>query len=170
NVDPNVNVNVGDVSGINESGEDFSVADLQGEWWVADFIFTNCTTVCLPMTANMATLQGMLDEEGYDDVKLLSFSVDPDNDTPEVLTDYAEEYGADLNRWTFLTGYEFEEIKEYSLNTFKSLVEAPPEGEDQVDHGIRFFLIDPEGNIKSHYSGTNTEDLEALMTDLKNFS
>src|SRR5699024_5856311 len=127
------------------------------------------TTVCLPMTSNMVTLQGMLEDEGLDDVKLLSFSVDPDNDTPEVLTDYANEYGADLNRWTFLTGYDFETIQNYSLETFKSLVDAPDEGDDQVEHGTRFFLIDPEGNIKSHYSGMNSEELEAIVNDIKNF-
>ncbi|HZW68082.1 MAG TPA: SCO family protein [Pseudogracilibacillus sp.] len=169
NVDPNLSDNVGNFSGLNEAGEEFSVADLQGHWWVADFIFTNCTTVCLPMTSNMVTLQGMLEDEGLDDVKLLSFSVDPDNDTPEVLTDYANEYGADLNRWTFLTGYDFETIQNYSLETFKSLVDAPDEGDDQVEHGTRFFLIDPEGNIKSHYSGMNSEELEAIVNDIKNF-
>jgi len=169
NVDPNLSDNVGDFSGVNEAGEEFSVADLQGHWWVADFIFTNCTTVCLPMTSNMVTLQGMLEEEGLDDVKLLSFSVDPDNDSPEVLTEYANDYGADLNRWTFLTGYDFESIQNYSLETFKSLVDAPDEGDDQVEHGTRFFLIDPEGNIKSHYSGMNSEELEAIINDIKNF-
>lgn len=169
NVDPNLSDNVGDFSGVNEAGEEFSVTDLQGHWWVADFIFTNCTSVCLPMTSNMVTLQGMLEEEGLDDVKLLSFSVDPDNDTPEVLTDYASEYGADLNRWTFLTGYDFDTIQNYSLETFKSLVDAPDEGDDQVEHGTRFYLIDPEGNIKSHYSGMNSEELDALLNDIKNF-
>src|SRR5699024_853354 len=96
---------VGSFLAIDESGEDFDVAELQGHWWVADFIFTNCTTVCLPMTANMGKLQSKLEDEGLDDVKLVSFSVDPDRDTPEVLAEYAEENGADLDRWTFLTGY-----------------------------------------------------------------
>src|SRR5690625_2658712 len=114
--------NVGQFTAIDESGEDFDVANLQGNWWVADFIFTNCTTVCLPMTANMVKLQGMLEEEGLDDVKLVSFSVDPDRDTPEVLTEYAKENNADLDRWTFLTGYDFDTIKDYSMETFKSIV------------------------------------------------
>src|SRR5690625_5273679 len=114
--------NVGEFSAITQSGEDFNVTDLEGHYWVADFIFTNCTTVCLPMTANMVKLQGMLDEEGLDDVKLVSFSVDPERDTPEVLTEYAEEYGADLDRWTFVTGYDFDTIMNYSIDTFKNLL------------------------------------------------
>lgn len=159
--------NVGEFSAISQSGEEFNVTDLQGSWWIADFIFTHCETVCLPMTANMAKLQGMLEEEGLDDVKLVSFSVDPDRDTPEVLTAYAEEYGADLDRWTFLTGYDFDTIMNYSVETFKNWVAPPPEGSDQVEHGTSFFLVDPEGNIVSHYSGTRSEQMEDIVNDLK---
>lgn len=158
---------VGDFSAITESEEDFNVSDLEGQWWIADFVFTNCTTVCLPMTANMAKLQGLLDEEEMDDVKLISFSVDPERDTPEVLRDYAEENNADLERWSFLTGYDFETIKNYSVETFKSLVQEPPEGDDQITHGTAFFLIDPDGNIVSHYSGTQADQMEVIINDLK---
>lgn len=159
--------NVGDFAAINHNGEEFNVQNLQGQWWVADFIFTNCTTVCLPMTANMKKLQDKLDSEGLD-VKLVSFSVDPDRDTPEVLTEYANEYGADLDRWTFVTGYDFDTIKEYSVKTFKNLVEAPPEGDDQVTHGTSFFLVDPDGNIVNHYSGTKAEEMDRIIEDIKN--
>lgn len=159
--------NVGEFEAIDHNGEAFNVKDLQGQWWVADFIFTNCTTVCLPMTANMKSLQDKLDSEGLENVKLVSFSVDPDRDTPEVLTEYAAEYGADLERWTFVTGYDFETIREYAIGTFKNLVEAPPEGSDQVTHGTYFFLVDPEGNIVKNYSGTKAEEMEQIVADIK---
>lgn len=162
-----VSNHVGEFEAITESGEAFNVSDLEGHWWVADFVFTNCTTVCLPMTTNMVKLQGMLEDEGLDDVKLVSFSVDPENDTPEVLSEYAEEYGADLDRWTFLTGYDFEDIEQYSIDTFKNWVAPPPEGDDQVEHGTAFFLIDPNGNIQSHYTGTKEEQMENIITDIK---
>lgn len=160
---------VGDFSAVTQDGEDFNVKNLEGSWWVADFIFTNCETVCLPMTANMVQLQSMLEDEGFDDVKLVSFSVDPERDTPEVLTEYANEYGADLNRWTFLTGYDFATIKDYATGTFKNLVEEPPEGSDQVTHATYFFLVDPNGNIVSHYSGTKPEQMADIVNDLKKF-
>lgn len=170
NVENNAGLgNVGDFSAITQSGEEFNVKDLEGSWWVADFIFTNCETVCLPMTANMVQLQSMLEDEGFDDVKLVSFSVDPERDTPEVLTEYANEYGADLNRWTFLTGYDFATIKDYATGTFKNLVEEPPEGSDQVTHATYFFLVDPNGNIVSHYSGTKPEQMADIVNDLKKF-
>lgn len=158
---------VGEFSAVKQSGEDFNVSDLEGNWWVADFIFTNCTTVCLPMTANMTKLQDMLEEEGLDDVKLVSFSVDPEYDTPEVLTEYAEETGADLDRWSFITGYEFEEIESFAKDTFKVWVAPPEEGSDQVQHATYFALVSPDGIIENHYSGTEEEQMENILNDIK---
>ncbi len=118
-----------------QDNEKLSLDDLKGKYWIADFVFTNCTTVCLPMTTNMSELQDMMEEEGLNEhVELVSFSVDPDRDTPEALKDYAKSYDADLKNWTFLTGYDFETIKELSIKSFKSLLAAPPEGDDQVTH------------------------------------
>lgn len=158
---------VNEFEAVTEAGDDFNVTDLEGSWWIADFIFTNCTTVCLPMTANMLKLQGMLEDEGLDDVKLVSFSVDPERDTPDVLTDYAEENGADLDRWTFLTGYDFEEIETYAQETFKIWVAPPEEGSDQVQHATYFALVSPDGRIENHYSGTEAEQMENIVNDLK---
>src|SRR5690625_72867 len=81
----------------NQDNEDFGSSDLEGKWWIADFIFTNCTSVCLPMTSNMAVLQEKLEEEDID-AELVSFSVDPDYDTPEVLKDYSEQYRSEERR------------------------------------------------------------------------
>ncbi len=83
-----------------------SLDNLKGKWWIADFIFTNWTTVCLPMTNNKSILQRKLKDNNLD-VQLVSFSVDPDFDSPEVLKEYAEQYGVDFSNWSFLTGYDF---------------------------------------------------------------
>lgn len=147
--------------------ETLSSDDLQGQYWIADMIFTNCTTVCLPMTTNMSKLQDTLAEEGIDDVHLVSFSVDPDYDSPEVLREYAELYDADLDNWSFLTGYDFETIHELSVKSFRSLLQEPESGDDQVTHGTRFYLIDPEGNVIKNYSGTDAEELDLIVEDLK---
>src|SRR5699024_3802889 len=117
--------------------------DLQGTWWVADFVFTNCETVCLPMTSNMSILQDKIKDEDVD-AQLVSFSVDPEHDTPEVLQEYAEEYDADLNGSTFLKGYDFDTIKEISIKSFKSMLQEAPPGDDQVTHGTSFFLVNPD--------------------------
>lgn len=149
-----------------QDNEEMSLEDLKGTYWVADFVFTNCTTVCLPMTSNMSYLQDMIKEEGLD-VQLVSFSVDPDYDTPEVLKEYAEEYDADLDSWSFLTGYDFQTIKELSIKSFKNMVQEPPAGSDQVTHGTSFFLVNPEGEVIKNYNGVQKNSMDDIFEDLK---
>lgn len=167
-IETNMSEDVIDFEFTTQDNEKLSLDDLKGKYWIADFVFTNCTTVCLPMTTNMSELQDMMEEEGLNEhVELVSFSVDPDRDTPEALKDYAESYDADLKNWTFLTGYDFETIKELSIKSFKSLLAAPPEGDDQVTHGTRFYLVNPEGEVIKNYNGVESASLHTLMDDLK---
>lgn len=168
NIETNMSEEVADFEFTTQDNGTKSLNDLKGKFWVADFVFTNCTTVCLPMTSNMSQLQDKMKEEGLDeDIELVSFSVDPDYDTPEVLSDYAEEYNADLDNWTFLTGYDFQTIKELSIKSFKNMVQEPPEGSDQVTHGTSFFLVDPEGNVVKSYDGVSPESMDEILEDLK---
>lgn len=165
-IETNMDKDVGAFEFTTQDNEKFGLEDLKGSYWIADFIFTNCTTVCLPMTTNMSALQDRINEEGMD-IQLVSFSVDPDYDSPEVLTEYAAEYNADLSNWTFLTGYDFQTIKELSVKSFMSLLEAPPEDSDQVTHVTSFFLVNPEGKIIKKYGGTTASDMDIIMEDLK---
>jgi len=167
NIETTMSENVADFEFTTQDNESFGLEDLKGTYWVADFVFTNCTTVCLPMTSNMAYLQDLIQEEDLD-VQLVSFSVDPDYDTPEVLSEYAEEYDADLDSWTFLTGYDFDTIKELSIKSFKNMVQEPPEGTDQVTHGTSFFLVNPEGKVIKSYNGIQKDSMEDILEDLKN--
>ena len=96
-----VAVSVPDFSLTNQQGEPLGLSDMTGKIWIADFIFTNCPTICPAMTQEMAHLQS---EFVADPVYFVSFSVDPERDTTEVLTRYAKAYGADDRRWHFLTG------------------------------------------------------------------
>ncbi|WP_339227541.1 SCO family protein [Oceanobacillus sp. FSL K6-2867] len=165
-IESNISEKVADFNFTTQDNEKLSLDDLKGEWWIADFIFTNCTTVCLPMTANMAALQTKLEDEGID-AKLVSFSVDPDFDSPEVLKAYGKSYQADFSNWYFLTGYDFNTIKDLSVNSFRNLVEAPPEGSDQVYHGTRFFLVSPEGEVIKYYGGVESSEIDLIVEDLK---
>lgn len=140
--------------------------DLEGKWWVADFVFTNCTSICLPMTTNMSHLQSEMKDADID-AQLISFSVDPDYDSPEVLKEYAADYDADLDNWTFLTGYDFQTIKELSVKSFKSLlVEAQPD-DDQVTHGTSFYLVNPDGEVVKKYNGSIASEIDDILEDLK---
>lgn|SRR5690625_742788 len=145
--------------------EKLGFTDLKGEWWIADFIFTNCTTVCIPMTTNMVTLQEMIAEEDLD-VQFISFSVDPTVDTPEILKNYAAGYGADLSNWNFLTGYDFDTIRELARGSFYADLMEEPDS-DQVTHSVRFYLVNPEGQVVKSYFGTDLEEIETLVNDLK---
>jgi len=149
-----------------QDNETLSHEDLEGEWWIADMIFTNCTTVCLPMSTNMSLLQDKIQEENLD-VKLVSFSVDPDYDTPEVLSEYADEYDVDLDSWAFLTGYDFDTIKEISIKSFQSPLLEPPEGDDQFTHGTSFYLVSPEGEVLKKYNGVESSETDIIMGDLR---
>ncbi|MBY7143790.1 SCO family protein [Virgibacillus sp. NKC19-3] len=165
-IETNMSEDVADFEFTTQDNEALSSDDLDGEWWVADFVFTNCTTVCLTMTPNMSRLQSSLEEEGID-AQLVSFSVDPDYDTPEVLKEYADEYDADLSNWSFLTGYDFETIKEFSITSFRSMVAEPPSDSDQVTHGTSFFLINPEGEVIKQYDGLDVNVVDLIVEDLQ---
>ncbi|MEH7236464.1 SCO family protein [Bacillus sp. JJ1562] len=160
-----LNYEVSDFSYVDQNGEDFSLKDLEGKVWIADLIFTNCETVCPPMSAHMAKLQGMVKEEGLD-VEFVSFSVDPEVDTPEVLKEYAEGYSDDLSNWHLLTGYTIDEMTVFAKDSFKTIV-AKPEGEDQVIHGIKFYLVDQNGNVLKDYDGVSNTPYEEILADIK---
>ncbi|RSD26328.1 SCO family protein [Mesobacillus subterraneus] len=160
------NYPIEDFTFTNQDGKSFGKEDLKGKVWVADFIFTNCADVCPPMTANMAKLQDMIKEEGLKDVEIVSFSVDPTVDSPEVLKDYGNKFSVDFSNWSFLTGYSQEEIEQFALESFKALVKKPESG-DQVIHGTDFYLVDQNGNMRKYYTGLKEVPFEQIIKDIK---
>ncbi|WP_082235630.1 SCO family protein [Halobacillus massiliensis] len=154
---------IGNIEGTTQSNEDFAVEDMEGKVWIADFIFTSCNTVCPPMTRNMSQLQKEFKEQDID-VEFVSFSVDPEVDTPEKLNEFAEAHGADLDNWTFVTGYEQNEIEQYGQESFRS-VTSKPEGADQVTHGSSFFLVSQDQQIMKYYNGDKDVPYEQIVED-----
>lgn len=164
-IDTDMSEEVADFSFTTQDNETLSLDDLNGQWWIADFIFTNCETVCLPMTSNMAKLQNELENKDIP-IIFVSFSVDPDHDTPEVLKEYGMEYEANFDTWNFLTGYDFQTVKELSIKSFRAFLKEPEYGDDQVTHDLRFFLVSPEGEVVKGYDGTQHENIEKIIDDL----
>ncbi len=148
-----------------QDGNSFGSEDLHGEVWVANFIFTNCETVCPPMTAHMAKLQQMLEDEGLH-AEFVSFSVDPEVDTPEALKAYASKFEANFSNWHFLTGYTQAEIEEFAKNNFATLVQKPS-GNDQVIHGTKFYLVDQSGKIAGEFDGVSDTPYEEIIQQIK---
>lgn len=165
-IKPNYSEKVADFSFTTQDEDTLSLRDLKGQWWVANFIFTNCLDVCMPMTYHMSLLQDKLKENDLD-VHLVSFSVDPDRDHPDVLKAYGEQYDADFSTWSFLTGYDFQTIKELSIKSFRTLVQAPSSGSDQVLHGTTFLLVTPEGKMIKSYDGLDPLEMDKIIEDLK---
>lgn len=150
---PDIEYEVEDFTAMNHRGEEVSLEQLKGKPWLAMFIFTNCTTICQPMTFNMTTIQEELEKRGVEDYNIVGFSVDPANDTPEVLSEYLSHYTlADESKWNLLTNYDQKWIEQFALNSFKSLVKMPKEG-DQVIHGSTFYLVDEKGTAVKSYTG-----------------
>lgn len=148
-------------------GETVSLDNLVGEPWIADFIFTRCALSCPMMTTRMAELD---DGRVAPEVRLVSFSVDPQHDTPEVLAEYADAFGAS-ERWHFLTGSK-EEILELALTGFHlALIPDPPAGtappEEPIVHSSRFILVDGRGRIRGYYDGMTRDGVEQLERDAK---
>lgn len=150
----------------NHEDKSLGLSDLKGKVWVADFIFTNCTTICIPMTSNMVKLQKMAKDENIKNIEFVSFSVDPNVDTPKVLTEYGKQYNADMKNWHFLTGYSQEEIEKFALKNFKALVKKP-KTDDQVIHQTYFYLVNQEGKIMKYYSGVAEIPFDEIIKDIK---
>lgn len=155
---------VPDFSLTERSGKTVAKSDLLGRFWVASFVFTRCATSCPVAVSELAKLQADLPE----DVRLVSFSVDPEYDSPSVLADYAEKVGADVDRWLFLTG-EKSAIYSYIREGFHLAVQQNPEPRPglEVTHSPRFALVDPKGRIRGYYDSSNPDDLGRLRKDVR---
>lgn len=147
------------------NGEPFGLKDLEGKVWMANFIFANCPDICPPMTYNMGKLQKMAKEEGIENIEFVSFTVDPEKDTPEALKAYGEQFQLDFSNYHFLTGYSQEFIEEFALENFKALVKK--DSEDYVIHQSYFYLVDKDGTTRKYYSGLNDVPYEEIIHDMK---
>ena len=149
---------------VTQEGKPFSSAALKGKYWIVDLIFTHCGGTCPVLTANMASMQKAL-AKAYD-VELVSISVDPNNDTPEVLADYAKRYNADTKNWTFLTG-KVQTIYTIAKDGFKLTVDSVSGDEmNPIVHSERFVLVDKTGTIRGFYDGTTNEAQSKILHDL----
>jgi len=150
---------------LERSGRTTTLADLRGSIWIADFIYTTCQDTCPMQTAEMAQLQ----EEWKDraGLKLVSFSVDPEKDTTEVLSRYANRYKADAQRWLFLTGAK-EEISRLVQEGFRlsAVALSSDSNKDSVImHSPRFVLIDKHGEIRGYYDSRDPQAMQRLKKD-----
>jgi protein SCO1/2 len=146
---------------INQSGRPFGTTQLAGKIWIADFIFTACPGPCPMISSRMSELQKPLENS---DVHLVSFTVDPARDTPEVLSGYAEKLHAQPGRWDFLTGPK-SRIYDLSRNGFKLGVSDGSEETGTPVHSTRMVLVDRHGEIRGYYDATGPDAITKLLAD-----
>lgn len=152
---------------INQDGERFGSAELDGRVWIADFIFTRCRGTCPLQTAQFVKLQEELaSHPERDSIRLVSFSVDPEFDRPKVLKEYAAQWEADTSRWTFLTGQR-PAIWGLSKNGFKLPVNDAKDNPNMlIAHSQQFILVDRAHRIRGYYDGLNPVAREKLKLEL----
>lgn len=138
----------------NQNGKLISQKDYENAIYVADFFFTTCPTICPKMTDNMVWLQTQLKK--YPNVKLLSFSVTPDIDTPEVLKKYAQKKGVDDSRWNLVTG-DKKDIYYLARKSYLAVKTGKPEELYDMVHTENFILVDKNKRIRGFYDGTNLD-------------
>jgi protein SCO1/2 len=144
---------LGDFTLTERSGREVTAADLRGKVWIASFIFTRCSGPCPQVTATMAKLQ-----ETYavqPDLRLVTFTVDPEYDTPEVLTKYAERFHADADRWLFMTGKEADVYRllgdGFKVGAEKNTDPRAAPGE-AVSHDTHLAVVDRRGRVRGYFS------------------
>lgn len=166
---------------VDQDAKAFNRDSLQGKVWATNFIFTSCAGTCPLLTERMKKVQKDLksreDPELLEKIGIVSFSVDPERDSPEVLAKYAKRYEIDEAQWRLITG-PFKEIENTVVGGFKMAMgkvprEQAPQGENpgefyDVVHGEKFLIVDSQGNIRGYYDATDaglitfTRDLIAL--------
>lgn len=140
------------------SGKTVGRDDLKGKVWIASFVFVRCCGPCPQITGTMGRLQNELAD--LPDVRLVTFTVDPERDTPAALREYANHFGADAERWLFLTG-DKAKIHELSEKGFRLAV-AEAQGSartpgNEFEHSTRLALVDKQGQIRGYFDGRNPQ-------------
>jgi protein SCO1/2 len=155
---------IADFSLINQNGKTITQEDYKDKIYVADFFFTTCQTICPIMTDNMYEIQKKIITDN--EVMLLSHTVTPEIDTVAQLKRYAKEKGVNASKWNLVTG-DKKQIYELARKSYLAVKDNGNGGPFDMIHTENFMLIDKERQIRGFYDGTNPEDIERLLKDIK---
>ncbi|WP_339610885.1 SCO family protein [uncultured Planktosalinus sp.] len=155
---------IADFSLANQNGDTITQKNYQDKIYIADFFFTTCPTICPIMTDNMLKLQEKLKDQ--DDVLLLSHTVTPEIDSVPVLKAYAEKKGVNDAKWNLVTG-DKKHIYDLARKSYLVAKDEPYGGNYDMIHTENFVLVDAQKRIRGFYDGTNWEEMEELLEDLK---
>ena len=151
---------------VDQSGAPFTTQSLEGKIWVANFIFTRCPNICPKFTAKMGVLQDRSKAE-LPALRLVSFTVDPENDTPEVLTSYGEKHHADFTRWGFLRGDRPALEKVIREGMLQPMDRGDGVDLNSVVHGSYFALVDGQLRVRGVYRFSEPGSVDEVLHDAK---
>jgi protein SCO1 len=147
-----------------QQGQKVSSDNLKNFIYVADFFFTTCPDMCPKLSAQMKNLEDKYSSE--EELKLVSFSVDPEHDSVPVLKRYADKFLAVPGKWFFFTGDQ-KKIYDLGETGYKlPIVTIDSAGQQQFVHSDKFVLVDGNGNIRGYYSVLNG-DFDKLVNDIE---
>lgn len=152
-----------DFSFVNQEGDTITQKDYEGKIYVADFFFATCPDICIIMTSELLRVQEKFKDNP--DIKILAHTVNPEDDTPEVLKEYSKSYGADLSMWDFVTG-DKDAIYEQARCGYFVVAKPEEKSEDDFIHSDKLILVDKDKRIRGFYSGTDREDVDRLITEI----
>lgn len=155
---------ISDFSLVNQNGDTITQENYKDKIYVADFFFTTCPTICPIMTKNMGEIQEAIADDP--EIMLLSHSVTPVIDTVAQLKRYAIEKGVIDSKWNLVTG-DKKQIYELARKSYLAVKDDGDGGPYDMIHTENFILVDKEKRIRGFYDGTNREDIDRLLNDLK---
>ena len=152
---------------VNQNGDLIKSKELEGKIWVVEYFFATCKGICPIMNKQMQRVQSAYSDDN--EIKILSFTVDPINDSIEALKKYAESHEAINGKWHFFTGNK---TQLYGLARQSFFLLKPAEAKNLGDaggdfiHTNNFVLIDPQKRIRGYYDGTNPDEVDELIADI----
>ncbi|RRO15907.1 SCO family protein [Flavobacteriaceae bacterium 14752] len=155
---------ISDFKLINQYGDTISQDNFKDKIYITDFFFTTCQTICPIMTKHMEQIQAAFKND--DEVMLLSHSVTPQIDDVERLKKYAEAHNAIKGKWHLVTGLK-KDIYKLARQSYFTTKTTGDGGKYDMIHTENFVLIDKEKRIRGIYDGTNPEEIEQAIKDIK---
>jgi protein SCO1/2 len=149
---------------VNQEGDTVTEKIVEGKIYVTDFFFTSCPTICPVMKRQM--IKVYKEFKANPDVMIVSHSIDPDHDTPQVLNKYAKDLGVEGTQWQFVTGPK-EKIYEIGQKNYMSTAKEDKTAEGGYIHSGAFILVDKEKHVRGMYDGTTEEGTQKLIADMK---
>lgn len=157
------NHTISNFSLLNQNGDTITQKNYKGKIYIADFFFTRCQSICIPMAFNMAELQEYFKNDP--DIMFLSHSVTPVMDSVPVLRSYATKKGAIDGKWNITTG-DKKEIYRLARKSYMAVLDEGDGGLQDFIHTEQFVLIDKDKRIRGYYDGTDKEDIIKIKKDI----